>query len=40
MRDLYWPEAVIGGAAPAEVAHMAAGQALFEVRGSAENGMG
>ena len=33
MRDLYWrAEAVIGGAAPAEVAHMAAGQALFEVR--------
>ncbi|MGC6516986.1 MAG: [protein-PII] uridylyltransferase [Candidatus Puniceispirillaceae bacterium] len=33
MRDLYWrAEAVIGGAAPAEVAHMAAGEALFQVR--------
>ena len=32
MRDLYWrAEAVIGGAAPAEVAHVAAGEALYQL---------
>ena len=32
MRDLYWrAEAVIGGAAPAEVAHVAAGEAFYQL---------
>ena len=41
MRDLYWrAEAVIGGAAPAEVAHIASGEALWDVKEKLAKQMG